>query len=92
MRVNYNQTNKPMKTITQKYIKDYITKNYGQLRHDAKRLKQAINLVAKENDVNPKDLFHLLIENEPIPNSYTHSYGFHTGYGRHLIDSVIELY
>lgn len=76
--------------ITQKYIKEYITRNYGALRHCPKALKSAINKTAKENKVGAVDLFHLLIENEPIKG--THSYGFHTAYGRHLIETMQDNY
>lgn len=72
--------------ITQKYIKEYITRNYGALRHCPKALKSAINKTAKENKADPFGLFHLLIENEPMNG--THSYGFHTRYGRHLIEAM----
>jgi len=37
-------------------------------------------------------LFHLLIENEPIASAYTHSYGFHTRNGCHLIETNQNYY
>lgn len=76
--------------ITQKYIKDYITDNYGELRHCPKAMKKALNETAKAESVSPIGLFHLVIENQPM--SGTHSYGFHTAYGRHLIDTFSTYY
>lgn len=74
--------------ITQKYIKEYITRNYGALRHCPKALKSAINKTAKETNLDAQSLFHLLIENEPIASARTHSYGFHTANGRYLIETM----
>jgi hypothetical protein len=34
----------------------------------------------------------LLLANTPIPELYTHSYGFHTANGRHLINSMQNSY
>lgn len=76
--------------ITQKYIKDHITSNYGELRHCPKAMKSALNKTAKQEDVSPVSLFHLVIENEPMNG--THSYGFHTAYGRHLIETFTDYY
>ena len=76
--------------ITQKYIKEYIQTNYGPLRHCPKAMKAALNKTAREEQVSALDLFHLVIENEPM--SGTHSYGFHTAYGRHLIDTFAHYY
>lgn len=83
--------------ITQTYIKQYIQSNYGQLRHCPKALKKALNKTAKETNLNAQSLFHLLIENEPINMgdgsiTRTHSYGFHTAYGRHLIETIQNYY
>lgn len=76
--------------ITQKYIKEYIKTNYEQLRHCPKAMKAALNMTAKQEGVSPVSLFHLVIENEPMNG--THSYGFHTAYGRHLIDTFAHYY
>jgi hypothetical protein len=78
--------------ITQKYIKQYIETNYGQLRHCPKALKKALNKTAKETNLDAQSLFHLLIENEPITSAYTHSYGFHTRHGRDLIEKIQNHY
>jgi len=76
--------------ITEKYIKDYIKSNYGELRHCPKAMKKALNKTAREEKLDAQQLFHLLIENEPMTR--THSYGFHTAYGRHLIETIQDYY
>lgn len=81
-----------MKKLTIPAAKKYITENYGQPRHNIKSLVLACRKVGKREKVEPLKLFHLLIENQPIPECYTHSYGFHTGNGRHLIESVQSAY
>lgn len=74
-----------MKTITKKYIVDYITKEYGGLKpgHDAGKMAKAINKTAKDNKEKPVDLFFYIIERaDTIP--FATSYGFDTAYGRQL--------
>ena len=68
------------KTISQKYIKDYITENYGELRHNLKRMANACRIVAKIYGYTPKQIFHFMIE--PTSLNGTHSYGLPTSYGR----------
>ena len=41
---------------------------------------------------NEWDLFHLLVENEPINSLMTHSYGFHTANGRGIINRIKDYY
>ena len=41
---------------------------------------------------NEWDLFHLLVENTPIPSLHTHSYGFHTANGRGIIERIKSYY
>ncbi len=69
-------------TISQKYIGDYITKHYGKLRHDVKRMAKACRIVAKIYGYTPKQIFHFMIEQESL--GATHSYGFNTAYGREI--------
>ena len=70
------------KTISQKYIRDYITEHYGELRHDVKRMAKACRIVAKYYGYTPKQIFHFMIEQESL--DATHSYGFNTAYGREI--------
>ena len=69
-------------TISQKYIKDYITENYGEVRHNLKRMDEACRVVANIYGYTPKQIFHFMIEQEPLTG--THSYGFNTRYGREI--------
>ena len=66
-------------------IQDYIETNYGEVRHDINAMESALKLTADEYNIDTKELFHLVIENVPMKN--THSYGFHTAYGRELINT-----
>ena len=70
-------------TISKKYIIDYITSNYGSMRHDIFRMYYAIISTSKVYNLNKKDLFHYIIERaDSIP--MTTSYGFDTAYGREI--------
>ena len=73
-------------------IKEYLTDNYGQPRHDCKSLKRACEIVAKRHDLSPEDLFHFLVEDEPVQGMYLHSYGFHTRAGREITRQLEEEY
>jgi hypothetical protein len=73
-------------------ISAYLTDNYGKSRHDCRSLKRACEIVAKNHSVDPTDLFHFLIENEPVQGLYVHSYGFHTRTGRGIIDELSSTY
>jgi hypothetical protein len=78
-------------TISKKYILDYITKNYGQMKQDLARYTLAINQTAKEFNLNKKDLFHYMIDRaSTIPMSQ--SYGFDTGYGREIRNTFSDNY
>lgn len=81
-----------MKTITKKYIADHFKKNDWTPRHSFDALKKSCNKLARETKLNAADLFHLLVENQPIPGAYTHSYGFHTREGRFLIETLQSYY
>ena len=74
--------------------KKYIKYNYGResFTIDVSCLVKACKKVAKDNGVKPLDLFYLMIENKPIEGGYTHSYGFHTGTGRYLIETTGNTY
>ena len=74
-------------------IKNYLTNEYGECRHDAYAMAEAINQTQQDMDHPDEwDLFHLLIENKPIPSLYTHSYGVHTANGRGIIERIKNYY
>ena len=66
-------------------IQSYIENNYGEVRHNTNAMELALQLTADEYNIDAKELFHLVIEN--VPMEHTHSYGFHTAYGRELINT-----
>jgi hypothetical protein len=78
--------------ITLKYIRAHFNEQGYEPRHSFHKLKKACNKLAKETGHKASDLYHLLIENKPIVGAYTHSYGFHTANGRHLINTLQEYY
>lgn len=79
-----------MNTLTIAEARGYIISNYGEAKHNVKSLVLACRKLGKEEEVEARDLFHLLIENEPMTG--THSYGFHTAYGRALINTLLHYY
>ena len=79
-----------MERLTIPKAKKYIRENYGTERQDISLLVKAVRVVSQKEVVDPLGLFFLIIENKPM--YMTHSYGFHTRWGRHLIDSTISTY
>ena len=65
-----------------------------ELRHCPNAIANACNDVAiKYNNefgerLNAKELMKLLFFNDPIPQLHTHSYGFNTATGRHIIETL----
>ena len=81
-----------MKRLTSSGIKRYLTERYGVVRHDIVKLKKASQAVAKIYGCKPVQVFHFMIEDEPIDGLYTHSYGFNTRAGRHIKDTFTQKY
>ena len=76
-----------------KQVKDYIEECLQQTpRHDCSALAKAITKVSKQFNQNEFDMMYLLLENSPIVGANTHSYGFHTSYGRELIETMHDYY
>ena len=74
-------------------IINYLENEYGECKHDAYAMAEAINYIAEDLEYDNKwDLFHLLVENVPIKRLMTHSYGFHTSGGRAIIESIQSKY
>ena len=73
-------------------VNDYIVNTLEQTpRHNCSALAKAITKASKKFGQDQLDMMHLLLENRPI-GGYTHSYGFHTAYGRELIDTMSNYY
>jgi hypothetical protein len=79
--------------MTATQITNYLVNEYGECRHDAYALAEAINQTREDMDHDDEwDLFHLLVENKPINSLMTHSYGFHTRNGRGIIERIKSYY
>ena len=75
--------------MTGEQIENYIINELdSEPRHDVYALADAINDVAEEIEHDSFDLMRLLLENVAIDSLYTHSHGFHTANGRHLINKL----
>ena len=71
----------------------YLEKQDGECKHDEYAMAEAVNQTREDMDYeNEWDLFHLLVENKPIPSLHTHSYGFHTANGRGIIERIKSHY
>lgn len=73
-------------------ILSYLIDTYGESRHDCHSIMRACEIVAKEHHVDPTDIFHFLIENEPVQGLYMHSYGFETRTGREIRRQIEQEY
>ena len=79
--------------MTGEQVKDYFKHDLKmEPRHCTKALAQAITDMAEELDFEESKLLWLLLENRPIDDLHTHSYGFHTANGRHIIETIKEKY
>ena len=77
--------------MTSKDIQDYIEKDLGYaMRHDPVMLLEATQETASTFDLDEWKVLRLVLANEPILG--THSYGFHTAYGRAIIDNFTFIY
>ena len=72
-------------------IKEYIVNELGcEPRHNLYSLADAITDIAEEQDMDESKLMRLLLGNEPVGMS--HSYGFHTRWGRFIIEETQNRY
>ena len=79
--------------MTGKQVEGYIKYTLQMTpRHDVNALASAVTDMAEELDHDECELLYLLLENRPIDAIHTHSYGFHTANGRHIIDTLKEKY
>lgn len=81
-----------MQKLTSKGIESYLRTNYGECRHNPKAIAVACRKVASKIKCSPKDVFHFMVEDTPIPGMYTHSYGFHTRTGREIVHEFESFY
>ena len=75
-----------------KQVEDYIENILNCTpRHNCKALAKSITKSSKKFNQDEIDMMRLLLENKQI-GGYTHSYGFHTAYGRKLIQTMQHYY
>ena len=86
--------------LTSKKVKDYFAwRTNEELRHCPDCIALACNDIAEEygctefaQAVEPIDYMRLLFFNDPVKGMFTHSYGFHTATGRHIIETIKNKY
>jgi replication initiation and membrane attachment protein DnaB len=79
--------------MTGKQVEGYIKYTLQKTpRHDVNALASAVTDMAEELEYDAFELLQLLLENKPIDAIHTHSYGFHTANGRHIIEQIKEKY
>ena len=79
--------------MTPDTVQDYIVDELGMTpRHNIMSLTQAISDVAEVQDLDHEEVMRLLLANEPTSNGMSHSYGFHTSWGRFIINETQERY
>ena len=79
--------------MTGKKVEGYIKYTLQMTpRHDCDALAQAVTDMAAELEYDESELLYLLLENRPIVDLHTHSYGFHTANGRHIIQTLQNKY
>ena len=79
--------------MTGKQVEKYIKEDLGkEPRHDCEALANAITEMSQQLVYDECELMYLLLENRPIDALYTHSYGFHTANGRHIIELLTDKY
>ena len=79
--------------MTGEQVREYIENELGcDPVHDVDALASAIEEVSEEINADEQELMELLLNNKPINSLMTHSYGFHTANGRHIIESIQERY
>lgn len=79
--------------MTPDTVQDYIVNELGMTpRHNIMSLTQAISDIAEDQDLPHEEVMKLLLANEPTSNGMSHSYGFHTRWGRFIINTIQERY
>lgn len=77
--------------MTSKNIKNYIEVDLGQpMRHDPEMLLEATQETASTFDLDEWGVLRFMLADEPMDG--THSYGFHTRYGRAVREHFSFIY
>ena len=79
--------------MTGEQVRSYIENELGcEPVHEVDALASAIEYTAAELNHCEFELMELLLHNKPIDAIHTHSYGFHTANGRHIIETLKHKY
>ena len=79
--------------MNEERVEQYIKEELGyEPRHNCEALAYAFNEVSSRTNIDAKKLMALLLNDKPIPEEYTHSYGFHTWKGRELVEGMKNFY
>ena len=79
--------------MTGEQVREYIENELGcDPVHEVDALANAITEMSQQLVHDECELMYLLLENRPIDALHTHSYGFHTATGRHIIETIKEKY
>ena len=79
--------------MTGEQVREYIENELGcDPVHEVDALANAITEMSQQLVYDECELMWLLLENRPIDSLMTHSYGFHTANGRHIIETLQEKY
>ena len=82
-----------MTRLTTKKVLDYFDwRADGELMHCPDCIAAACNDSSMIFNYDAKELMKLVFFNDPIPSLHTHSYGFNTATGRHIIKTIKEKY
>ena len=77
--------------MTSKDIQDYIEVDLGKdMRHDPEMLLEATQETASTFDLDEWKVLRFMLADEPMLG--THSYGFHTRYGRAIRENFSFIY
>lgn len=77
--------------MTSKDIQDYIEVDLGHdMRHDPEMLLEATQETASIFDLDEWKVLRFMLADEPVMHS--HSYGFHTRYGRAIREHFSFIY
>jgi len=78
-------------SIDTDYIKGYIENELKcNIRHDLDTLLEAVQATSDAFDIDQEGLLKFMLANEPMAG--THSYGFHTRYGRAIREHFSFIY
>ena len=79
--------------MTGEQVEKYIREDLEcKPQHNCEALASAITEMSQQLVHDECELMWLLLENRPINSLITHSYGFHTANGRHIIETIKEKY